>query len=494
MRFPAPSSLRWSIVFGFTVTIAVILAGVFIITRSILMDSVTQHANDDVVQELSEFNSFAAEGVDPRTGEPFADAETLITTYMARQIPGEDELFLGLLNAKHQLVQPDMEGFARRLPDVIDIGDPLIEHIRNSNTNGGFVESTEYGPVHWGRVAINTGGEEDDYFIVAVFTHDARAEAAAQIRQVGLVALVGMALAILLAWLIAGQIIAPVRRLEKVSTRISNEDLTARVPVKGTNEIARLSRTFNAMLDRIEEAYAHQRQFIDDAGHELRTPITVVRGQLELLHTADPEQQQRSIALATAELDRMARMVEDMLTLAVADSGEFVHTRPTEIADLVIDIADKAETLDDRVMLTELAEGTYDLDAQRITQALLELIRNALRYSEDQVELGATVTQDAGLELWVRDRGPGINTEELDQLFGRFSRSEHATDTGAGPQTRPGGAGLGLSIVAAIAKAHGGAAFARNNDTRTNEGAGATFGLTLPPSAQETPDASEPDR
>ncbi|ANR61303.1 two-component sensor histidine kinase [[Brevibacterium] flavum ZL-1] len=189
--------------------------------------------------------------------------------------------------------------------------------------------------------------------------------------------------------MIAGQIIAPIRKLSSVSAKISNSDLTWRVPVEGRDEIAQLARTFNAMLDRIEIAYNDQRQFVDDAGHELRTPITVVRGQLELLATTPPEEQARSIELATTELDRMSRMVNDLLTLAVADSGTFIHVHPTDVTDLTIDIEDKARTISDRILLVDAAEGQVNLDEQRVTEAVLELFGNALRYSDDVVELGS---------------------------------------------------------------------------------------------------------
>ena len=103
----------------------------------------------------------------------------------------------------------------------------------------------------------------------------------------------------------------------------------------GHDEIAQLAQTFNGMLDRLERSYRDQRQFVDDAGHELRTPITVIRGQLELLNDASYEERERSISLTIDELDRMARIVNDLLTLAIADSADFVHPTMVDAASIL---------------------------------------------------------------------------------------------------------------------------------------------------------------
>lgn len=262
------------------------------------------------------------------------------------------------------------------------------------------------------------------------------------------------------------------RKVREVAASISNSDLTRRVPVQGRDEIAQLATTFNAMLDRIETAYHDQRTFVDDAGHELRTPITVVRGQLELLESSPPQERARSIALATAELDRMSRMVNDLLTLAVADSGDFLHPAPVDVAELAIDIEDKALTMSDRISLVDVAEGTVILDEQRVTEAVLELYNNALRYSEGSIDLATDFIgegTDRRFRIWVRDHGDGISTDKREHLFSRFSRGE------AGGTQRPGGAGLGLSIVKIIGEAHGGRAF-----VESAPGLGSIFGLEIP--------------
>ena len=162
----------------------------------------------------------------------------------------------------------------------------------------------------------------------------------------------GVSLAVLLiasalAWVIAGRVLAPLRTLRTTAQAITESDLTRRIDVHGDDEIAELGRTFNAMLDRLEAAFASQRAFVSDAGHELRTPITIVRGHLELLGD-DPLEREETIALVTDELDRMARFVEDLLLLAKAEQGDFLHVAPLDLDVLTDELYNKATALADR--------------------------------------------------------------------------------------------------------------------------------------------------
>jgi signal transduction histidine kinase len=125
-----------------------------------------------------------------------------------------------------------------------------------------------------------------------------------------------------LAWMVAGQVLAPLRLLTEMARSISESDLTRRIPVQGIDEISELTITFNEMLDRLQVAFATQRNFINDAGHELRTPITIIRGHLELLGD-DPQERCETVELVTDELDRMSRFVDDLLLLAKAEQPNF---------------------------------------------------------------------------------------------------------------------------------------------------------------------------
>src|SRR5690606_16177523 len=193
------------------------------------------------------------------------------------------------------------------------------------------------------------------------------------------------------------------RLVRQTAARISDSsDLTRRLDVPGDDDVAALAATFNHMLDRLEQAFAVQRDFVDDAGHELRTPITVVRGHLELMGDS-PRDRQETVAIVTDELDRMARIVEDLLVLAKSGQPDFVLTAPVELADLTDDLFAKARALGPRTWrLDGLADGVAALDAQRVTQAVLNLARNAVEHTADGAEIGlGSAMGDDAVRFWV---------------------------------------------------------------------------------------------
>jgi len=233
------------------------------------------------------------------------------------------------------------------------------------------------------------------------------------------------------------------------------------------------------MLDRLEEAFSTQRRFVDDASHELRTPITIVRGHLELMGD-DPDERREVVRLVTDELDRMARIVEDLLVLAQAQRPDFLRVEDVSLAELTSDIDAKVRALGDRDWrLDEIGEGIIRVDPQRITQAMVQLASNAVRHSSsgDTIVLGSSLTDDGGrrtVRLWVRDFGPGIAPEDQERIFERFARA-------GSPRAHRPGAGLGLAIVRAIAEAHRGTV---HLDSAL--GRGSTFTLILPVDERST--------
>lgn len=477
-------SLRLRILIPVILTVLTVVGTMFLFTRAALLDEVTDGANSDVVQELDEFERFVQEASSPESPISFGSSREMVTYYISRQIPGDNETMLGIAEGRG-IIQPDLSQMGPKHIEPLNLNAPIVEEIQTSPQPSGVFNSPERGQIHWGRIQIDSGPDGDPVaFAVLSFVQEDIDRAEAQVRWLAALGVGLLLLAIAAVWLVVNRILRPISELEEVSSSISNSDLTSRVPVHSNDEIGRLAATFNAMLDRLETAYHDQRNFVDDAGHELRTPITVVRGQLELLEHSSPEEQKRSVELATAELDRMSRMVNDLLILAVSDAGTLVEKETVDVAELTIDIEDKAETLSDRIQLVAVAEGQVDLDEQRITQAVLELCRNALRYSDGTVDVGSAMVEapassqvgsQAGLqlgsqfEIWVEDRGQGIAPDKQDKLFARFARGDQPD------ASRPSGAGLGLSIVDAIAKAHGGSV-----RVESEVGKGSKFTIAVP--------------
>lgn len=465
---------RWRIVGWIVLTTALVLFALGLTLRALLMADVDRTANADVLQELDEFRTFAREGVDPTTAEPFESPERLLRLYLGRQIPASHEVHLGMDDARVFAVDRSSGD-----PGPYDLASDseLVNGIRDSTEPSGIADSPA-GPVRWGKVTIDGG---DSTFVIAVFTAPERAEVDATMRVFAWGSLGGLALTALFGYLVAGQILAPVREVRQVAEGIQESDLTRRVPVHGRDDISQLAMTFNAMLDRIEAAYDTQRRFVDDAGHELRTPITVIRGHLETMDPAeDPASRAETMRLVDSELDRMSRIVTDLLIMAKSERPDFVKPRPVDAAELMLDIESQAQQLGDRRWeLVEIAEGGVTLDPQRITQAVLQLASNAvthtgpggrIRLGSRWVGPGADAAAGRRLVVSVTDDGPGVKPEDAERIFRRFDRG---TD-GSGAS---GGAGLGLSIVTAIATAHGGTV-----TLDSTPGEGATFAVDIPAS------------
>ncbi len=231
------------------------------------------------------------------------------------------------------------------------------------------------------------------------------------------------------------------------------------------------------MLDRLQSAFADQRQFLDDASHELRTPITVIRGHVELLGD-DPGERSRTVALVLDELARMNRMVDDLMLLAKAERPDFLSPGEVDVTDLVMEVLAKASALGDRRWsVSGLVEQTVLADDQRLTQALMQLAANAVRHTRpgDGISIGAAMVAGR-LRLSVADTGEGIAPEDRTRIFDRFARAEHGPDR----DRRGSAGGLGLPIVTSIARAHGGQVL-----LDSTLGEGSTFTLLLPVAPHE---------
>ncbi len=438
------------------------LAGL-VVQRVVLLDRLDREIDDSLEQERGELEALAGpEGINPATGDPFgADAGAIFETFLRRNVPVEGEVFMTFVDGTHHRssVSPlplyDDSAFVAR---VASLAAPQWGRM-----------STEAGPVRYLAVPLLFEGTTRGVFVIANFTQGERDEIESNIRVSAVVAAAILVLAAAVAWFVAGRLLRPVRDLTVAAESISETDLETRIPVEGNDEIARLARQFNEMLDRLADSFAAQRAFVDDAGHELRTPITVVRGHLELMGD-EPDDRRETVALVTDELDRMSRIVEDLLVLAKAEQPDFLQLAPMEIAEFTTELAIKARAFGDRDWsLDACATGEIDVDRQRLTQAMLNLARNAHEHTplDAAVAMGSEWGDD-GLRLWVRDAGPGIEAVDRDRIFERFAR-------GGTGRRRSEGAGLGLAIVRSVAEAHGGRV-----DLDSHPGHGATFTIVVP--------------
>ncbi|NYH80829.1 signal transduction histidine kinase [Actinopolyspora biskrensis] len=453
----APARVR--IMAWLLLVLVVVLGTVVLLVRQHLHNQATDRVTTSLEQEVGEFARFAAEGT-PSAGSS-TEPEKLFRSYLSNQYPDTSEALIGVWrgpDGPRSLPQAQDDGIKRI------VGDPaLLRRITTSPGTSGM-ERTEAGPMRWARVRAVTGGEQRAWFVVARFTSEDTAQVDRIVRTLVLVSGIGVVMAAVAAWLVAGAILAPVRQVRRTAAEIGERDLTQRIPVEGRDDIAALAEQFNGMLDRLQEAFAAQREFVDDASHELRTPITIVRGNLELLGP-DPEERDEVVRLCTDELDRMGRIVEDLLVLAKVDRPDFVTPERTSVLELISDIDAKVRTLGDRRWILEhIADGEVPVDPQRLTQAVVQLAQNAVQHTGkgSEIRLGCALTEGR-LTLWVSDNGPGIDPAQLARIFERFAHGNE----------RRGGAGLGLSIVRAIVDAHHG-------QVRVRSEGGATFEIEIP--------------
>jgi len=270
----------------------------------------------------------------------------------------------------------------------------------------------------------------------------------------------GVVAAVIGGLLVGTGVAAPLRRMARVAARVDRGDLNPRMDVHGRHdEVGVLAESFDHLLDPLQDAFDRQTAFVADASHELRTPLTVIRGQLELLareQDPQPEEIRRVERLVQTEVDRMQRLVQDMLLLAQAGDEGFVRPSPLDLepflSDLVRGMDDLAPA---RVVLGEVPPLVVRADGDRLAQALRNLLRNAIEHTGGGgvVHLGVEA-HAARLRFIVDDDGPGIPPDQRELVFDRFHRVDDARSRDTG------GAGLGLAIVQAIARAHGGRAWA----------------------------------
>jgi signal transduction histidine kinase len=286
-------------------------------------------------------------------------------------------------------------------------------------------------------------------------------------------------------YFIAGTAIDPIERLTAEVAEIGSERLDRRLRWTRRDELGRLAAAFDAMLDRLQSAFARERQFISDASHELRTPLTVINGNAQMLQRwgdRDPEILRSSLSAIADESGRLAGMVSGMLTLAKAESGDAIPKEPLVIERIVDDVVLHARelALEKGLTLTSHhAGGTGTIvvgDPGLLRQLVRNLVDNAIKFTtEGSIDVHVRRNgETAAIE--VTDTGAGIDEGSADRLFDRFFRGDpaHARATE--------GTGLGLAIVRSIARVHGGTVRARPRP----EG-GSTFTVTLPIEPEFTP-------
>jgi two-component system OmpR family sensor kinase len=313
--------------------------------------------------------------------------------------------------------------------------------------------------------------------VAAVPTDDADDEMASLLRTLLQIGLAGLVLTLELAWLAAHRALRPLQRMADRAAEVTAGDPGARVgePASRRDEIGRLGAAIDAMLERLEAAYAAQRRFVQDASHELRTPLTIARGHLEVLvldPDPPPEETRAVVALVVAEIERVGRLVTALLSLARLENGASAVREPVALEALLRDVAARGAALGAREFAITVTppDLVYEADREALDSVLVNLVSNAVRHTDEggRIVLAARRVDDE-IELVVGDDGPGIPPELMPVLFDRFTRADPAR----GRET--GGSGLGLAICRAVVESYGGTI-----EAFSPPGVGATFVIRLP--------------
>ena len=428
-----------------------------VLGRSVLLRRFDSRVDRALNERAEQFRDLAsADGSSP------GDLRGVFDDYLAQTPLAPDDATLTFVDSRFY------RGSARPRHLLADIPELRAEWVGLRRSERGELD-TPAGPVRWLAVPVQQADGSRGTFVAASFVASARGDVQDAAEVAAVVSISTLIVASALAWVVAGRVLSPVRRVTETARSISDTDLAQRIEVASDDEIGELARTFNSMLDRLEAAFTREREFVRDASHELRTPITVIRGHLELMGD-DPDERRETIALVTDELDRMSRLVEDLLLLARAERRDFLRIEPVGVDLLVEEIHAKAQGLGPRHWNLQVnGRATVAGDRQRLTQAMMNLVGNAANHTtaEDTIEIGVAVEDDAA-RLWVRDTGPGIEPKDHDRIFQRFARARN----GKRPTQ---GAGLGLAIARTIAEAHGGSI-----ELDSAPGRGSTFTIVLP--------------
>jgi two-component system, OmpR family, sensor kinase len=438
-----------------------------VVLHSASVQQLENQVEQELVQELDEVIRLLEDGRDPDTGLPFQTVERAFDLYLARNVPSSQEAFAAFVDGRLHAADLDHYPGTAFPEEMLGTWAAFSSQpVANGEQVAGTFDQDGTG-AHYRAVRVSVG-EQSGAFVVAISPQAQLEQLRDLQRNLRLIAVVVVALATLSGWLLAGKVLKPVRELTETASNISTLRPTERLTPAGSPEAVQMVRTFNAMLDRIQASADSQLEFLRAAGHELRTPLTVVTGHLEVL--GDEEDRRRTLPVVLEELHRMGRIIQEIESLAASVHPEYLTYRPVDLAELTERLLFKCVALGPRRWeLDEVADATVDADPYRLTEAVLNLAENAVAHTEegDAIAVGSRLDGPWFL-LWIRDEGIGVAAEEQARIFDRFVR-------GASSSGRYRGAGLGLAVVRAIARAHDG-----DVEVDSRPGHGARFTLLVP--------------
>ncbi len=449
-----PIRLRLTLVFA--IAMAAVLAGVGLLVYVRVGDALLSSVDQALHSQMSEAQSH-------RSAErPLVDQDATGGTTLAELVTASGRVVLATPVGLSRLLDPQQAARAAG-------GATVTESVVLRSPGG-----------RWRVLAVPARGQSGEAIVVARSLDPRHATLERLFRELVLAGLIGVLLAAIIGYAVAAAALRPVEAMRRRAAAVTAAS-HARLPVpRSRDEIARLATTLNEMLGRLESSFEHERRFLGDASHELRTPLALLRAELELAlrRPRTAAELEAAVRSAAEETERLSRLAEDLLFIARADQGALpIRAARVRLADVLETVADRFATRAAELGRTIRAEGSEveaDVDPERLDQALSGLVDNALRHGGGDVVLAARTGPAGTVEIHVTDEGAGFPAGFTERAFDRFSRADEARSRG--------GSGLGLSIVAVIAGAHGGRAGAGNL-----VGGGADVWISLPYAARPAP-------
>ncbi len=452
---------RWSVRSRILATILVVAALGLIaagaVTYLVGRQSVLAGIDAQLTQQVADARAVALGGDTPPT-----TTREALAAIVAQVVPDRYQSSLGILAGEAVFApgvttsfdMPFEPGFTQRV--LGEVSDGTVR-LGSASVNG----------IDLRYIAVPIAVDDDrGVFLIGADIQAALSDFTAAFSAYAVVAVIVLALIGFAGWIVAGRLLAPIRQLRLAAAEITESSRSTRIPVVGNDDVSELTGTVNDMLDRLDGALVSQRRLLDDVRHELKTPITIVRGHLELMDPVDVDDVRSTQLIAIDELDRMSGLIDEIEVLA---ESRMLQVHPTSIlaGELTSEVFAKARGYrDHQWRLAATSAGVVSVDRQKMAQAWLQLVDNAVKYSPggSTISIGSADVEGA-VQFWVQDQGPGIppGSEHL-----IFERSRRADTSGVH------GSGLGLSIVRSIVAAHGGRV------AHTSSPAGTTIGFILP--------------
>ncbi len=424
--------------------------------------------------QIESLMSSAPGGGTDITIDQYASVQDFLYDAVSQLTPGRNEGTVAVFDGEPLYHAEGLSGFAVFDDEALLDAAAASAHDAGTTVLGTVV--TAQGPIRYIAVPVRKPGDpHTGLYVRGVDLEAELAPVSSAITTFWIAAVAVLAATGVVGWFVMGRLLSPIRRIAETADAITLDDLSPRLAAEGTDEISDLTRTMNSMLDRLEVSVDVQRQLLDDVRHELKTPITIVRGHLEMMDPHDAADVMSAREIGIAELDRMTRLVEDIDLLAAAADDQF-ELAEVDLGQLTARVGELVTAIPGHVWAVEQgARGTVQGDRDRLVQAWLQLADNAAKYTPtgSPIEIGSAFTATTAT-LWVRDHGGGVPPALRHRIFRRFDRAHGKRSVG--------GSGLGLAIVDTIAKAHSG-----HCTVTDTPGGGATFTIHLPLPTAELP-------